>query len=423
MRQEMKETIERENQISLSEMSEDIVSEAAELLTEPWLTETIIANAANLGIAGERKLILTIYLVGTSRMLEKPLAAIVQGPSSSGKSHLIEKVGKLFPPETVIHATQMTPQALYYMLPGELSHRFVIAGERSLASDSGQVEATRALREMLSAGYLSKLTPVKTAEGVMETQRIEQRGPIAYVESTTSSNVFDEDANRCVMLQTDERPEQTLKILKSIADNHNSRTSSDDRDRIISVHHAIQRLLAPYEISIPFASQLTEMIPSDRVEMRRAFPQLLGMIQASCLLHQKQRSIDESGRLQATQEDYQIARTLLQEPMTRSFGRGYSEGAVRCYERLQVSFGFEEFTTLEASRKDKFSRRAVTGWLKELETAGMVNQVEVGRGRTPSKWQLVRQELEADELFAENSILPSVSAVFGANEDQAELAA
>ena len=56
---------------------------------------------------------------------------------------------------------------------GSLSHRFVVAGERSRLENDDTAEATRALREMLSAGKLSKLIPVKE-NGRMETKQVEQ---------------------------------------------------------------------------------------------------------------------------------------------------------------------------------------------------------------------------------------------------------
>src|SRR5262249_16728051 len=83
------------------------------------------------------------YLAGVSRLLERPLAVIVQGPSSSGKSYVIAKVAELFPPEAVVLAHQMTPQALFHMEPGSLEHRFVVAGERSRLENDDSAEATR----------------------------------------------------------------------------------------------------------------------------------------------------------------------------------------------------------------------------------------------------------------------------------------
>ena len=57
----------------------------------------------------------------------------------------------MFPPETVIHATAMTAQSLYYLESGALRHKFIVAGERSRREDDDTAEATRALREMIGS--------------------------------------------------------------------------------------------------------------------------------------------------------------------------------------------------------------------------------------------------------------------------------
>jgi len=84
-------------------------SPANRLAYDTNLVERIVEDCASLGIVGERNLVLAIYLIGTSRLLDRPLSGIVQGRSSSGKSFLVEGVSKLFPDDAVIHATRISP--------------------------------------------------------------------------------------------------------------------------------------------------------------------------------------------------------------------------------------------------------------------------------------------------------------------------
>jgi hypothetical protein len=390
----------------LADMPEDICAEAQASLADELLIQHVVDDVAALGVAGEKELAATVYLIGVSRLLDRPLAGIIQGPSSSGKSYLIEKAASLFPPETVIHATQMTPQALFHMPPGSLSHRFIVGGERSRVEDDERAEATRALREMLSAGKLTKLMPMKVEGGRIETVRIEQEGPVAYIESTTLARIFDEDANRCLLLHTDERPEQTRRIVRQLAASYTRGNGSGATERITLRHHALQRMLEPLPVAVPYAQQLGELIPSDRVEVRRAFPHLIGMVQAVTLLHQRQRVRNADGVLVATEGDYQIARHLLLNAMARLLGNGLSDPARRFHERLRA-WGAEQFTTTEAKRREKSSKSAVSGWLAELHDAGLVELIQPGRGRTPSTWRLADPAHPAD---AGN--LPTVEDVF-----------
>jgi hypothetical protein len=390
----------------LAEMPANIRAEAEAMLMDPLLIQRVVDDVAALNVAGEKDLTATVYLFGVSRLLDRPLAGILQGPSSSGKSHLIEKTASLFPPETTVYATQMTPQALFHMRPGALIHKFIVAGERSRIKDDERAEATRALREMLSAGKLTKLMPVKVEGGRIETLKIEQDGPIAYVESTTMSKVFDEDGNRCIMLHTDERSEQTRRVVRQLAAVYSNVYGPGATDQVILRHHALQRMLQPLPVVVPFAERLGELMPTDRVEVRRAFPHLISMIQAITLLHQKQRERTTQGALIARADDYQLAEYLLRKPMARLLGGGISDPVRRFFERLK-KWATGEFTTREVKQHEQASKSAFSGWLAELHDGGLVELVQARRGQTPATWRLIDRPHAADR-----GELPTVEQVF-----------
>jgi hypothetical protein len=75
----------------LAQMPGEAVREADEMLNDPALITRIGDDIADLGVAGERHLCLTLYLLGVSRQLTRPLSVRVHGPSSSGKSHLSKR--------------------------------------------------------------------------------------------------------------------------------------------------------------------------------------------------------------------------------------------------------------------------------------------------------------------------------------------
>lgn len=248
---------------------------------------------------------------------------------------------------------------------------------------------------MLSAGRLSKLMPMKVDGGRIETVLVEQDGPIAYVESTTLSKVFDEDENRSLMLQTDEREEQTRRIITRLAERHSTARSRDDTPVKLR-HHAIQRMLPSAEVVIPYAERLGEKFECRRVEARRAFPQLLTMIQAVTLLHFRQRDLADDGRLIATAADYHLARRLVIKPLARSVGGGVSESARRFYKKL-TTWASGDFTSREAVAHQDGGKSSVYGWLSELYECGTLEQVEPPRGRCPARWRLTGCAPEAGD--------------------------
>lgn len=378
----------------LEKMSDEVKDEAEKLLNDPDLMQRIVADVHALGVAGEDRLIQTVYIVGVSRLLPKPLAAIVQGPSSSGKSYVAEQTSKLMPPEGIIHASQMTPQSLFHMKPGRLRHRFILAGERSRKEDYDTAEATRALREMIGSGKLTKMMPMKVNGGTIETQVIEQGGPIGFLETTTLCRIMEEDRNRCILLSTDETPEQTQRISEAAAARAAGITGGNT-DGIIERYHAMQRMIAmePAKVIIPFAEKLSAAFGYEKLEVRRSLPHLLTAIEAVALLYQRQRERTENGTIIADLADYAIARNIFGHAIERSLGLVLSNGARRFLRRLRTRYSFENFKSTKAVADDTFGKTQVHGWLCELADQGLIVKVEdgawTGNGRTAAVWRIV----------------------------------
>lgn len=396
----------------LDSMPREVQEEGRAMLESPDLMETIAHDVMVAGVAGEDELTKTLYLGGTSRLLAKPVSVIVQGSTSSGKSYVIQRVASLFPQESTLDITQMTPNAFFYLPPGTLKHRWVVAGERSRREDKHTAEATRALREMLSSGQLKKMLAKKSGEGYV-TEVITQAGPIAYTESTTLTQFFAEDANRMLMLHTDEQVRQTQRVIDQLGRAYSSGNAQAERDRVIAKHHAAQRMLKQYDVVIPFANRLSRRFPSDRVEARRGFPQLMSMIQAVCLLHQFQRETDEHGRLVATEADYRIARELLLKPLDRLLRGRVSDQAAGFLERLKQRVEIDEvFTREQAARGESRTQRTIEMWLKELHEAGLVQQVMAASGPRAATWRLPHELDRAED----SKVLPTVEDIFGPEE-------
>ncbi len=383
----------------LKAMPEHVQAAARAMLESPDLLERIGEDFSAVGIAGERTLAGTVYLSGVSRLLERPLALLVQGPSSSGKSLVLGAVAKLFPPEAVFSATTLSTLSLYYAPPGTFRHRFVVCGERSRKTDEDQAEVTRALRELLSEGRLSRLVTVKKHDGAPASELVEQEGPIAYAESTTlaTSQVFTEDLNRMLLLATDETPEQTRRVLHRLAEKYDHGACGDPSG-VVEKHHAAQRMLRTMRVRIPYARALMDLLPSTRLEIRRGAGYVLAMIEASALLHQRQRQVTGDGDLLATLDDYRVARALLSQPLGRLLGRQVSEGALRFLGRLVEWFGVGgEYSIPEARGRETHSVSGVYGWNSDLAGSGLVELVEQKRGNAPARWKVAKSPDEASE--------------------------
>ncbi len=395
----------------LSVMPNELRRTVEDILRSPVLLRWILDGIELAGVAGEHALALILFLTGNSRLLKQPLAVIVQGPSSSGKSYVLERVAGLFPPNAVLIATDLTPNALYYLPAGELKHRFVVTGERSRRHNDQAAQATKALREIISSGKLSKVHTVSDPAGP-RTETVEQEGPIAYAESTTAPELFEEDANRCLVLQPDERPEQTRRILVASGLRLAGHDSAEQRERRQREFHALQQLLEPLPVIIPFAEKLARLYPCEPLEVRRAFGQVTSMIQAIALLHQYQRPRDDAGNILAQPEDYWLARMLLADVLARSLGHQAPDALKRFIARLRDFTG--EHTVKELAQAMSMSERTVREYLDTLLQMGAIEQTSPSRGPIPAKW-LITPDIILHE--SDTNPLPSVEAVCDVDEE------
>lgn len=375
---------------ALAKTDEKLIEVAKDFLKNPKLVDGILRHIEYLGVVGERPLSLALYLILTSRLLSRPLAGIVLGTSSSGKSKIIKTTAELFPDEAVFSTHRLTPTALQYLPAGTLVHRAVVAGERSRKLEDEAAEATRALREMISDGHLSVAVTGRDEEGNLKTHHITQPGPISYVESTTlgGGEIFDEDKTRFLLLCCDESEEQSRAVMARFADDASSPKQKDKDDSLIALHHTAQRLLRPKEVIIPYAPDLVSAIPCTRPESRRAFDHLLNLIRACALLHQYQRPTDDEGRILADVADYEIVREHLTEAIGRGLGVVLSAGAENLMEVIENNFGVgDRFTANDLKEKSGLGR-IVYDRLRELRQYHFVRIAEPGAGSVGAKYEI-----------------------------------
>lgn len=103
-------------------------SSCALLAHEPKILDAFACDLARSGLAGEARSARLLYLVLTSRFLGRPVSSAVKGPSSGGKSYLVERVSSFFPGDAFYELTAMSEHALAYGTE-PLSHRFLILYE------------------------------------------------------------------------------------------------------------------------------------------------------------------------------------------------------------------------------------------------------------------------------------------------------
>ncbi|MBN2130521.1 MAG: toprim domain-containing protein, partial [Sedimentisphaerales bacterium] len=300
------------------DMTADERSDAFAFLKASDLVKKINAAFDDYGLVGEHSKRLAAYLSCTSRLLDKPLAVIIQSSTAAGKTALMEAVLAMFPEEERVKYSAMTGQSLFYLGETDLKHKIL-----AIVEEEGAEKASYALKLLQSEGELTIASTGKNPQtGRMETQEYHVEGPVMIFLTTTAIEIDEELQNRCLMLTVDESREQTERIhaLQRKERTLEGLRIRKKRKRLLTLLRNAQRLLQPVDVVNPWADQLT--FTTERTRTRRDNLKYLGLIEAITLLHQYQRrrekDEDDSPFIRVTLDDIALANQLAPELLGRS---------------------------------------------------------------------------------------------------------
>jgi DNA primase len=368
--QAMRGALKPETEMALPVLSEADEAAGLTLLRDKNLVERIVNDVEAIGVVGEGTNALVGYLACVSRLLDRPLAILIQSTSAAGKSTLMDALLSLMPENERVHYSAMTGQSLFYIGEGNLKHKIL-----AIAEEEGVRQAAYALKLLQSQGELTIASTGKDpTTGKLVTSEYRVEGPVMLCLTTTAIDIDEELLNRCLVLTINETVEQTAAIQQR---QRASRTlaglqANVHSTQVIAAHRAAQSLLRPLAVVNPFAEQLT--FASDRVRLRRDHVKYLALIDAIALLHQQQRKIqtlDVNGvgveYIEVTHSDIQLANRLAHAVL----GRSLDELPPQTRRVLAALDAWvrEHATTHSMERAAvRFTRRAVRGALGLSDT-------------------------------------------------------
>lgn len=370
------------------------------LLAESGCALDLFAGSiADVGLVGEERNTKLLYLAVTSRLLERPVSLAVKGPSSGGKSFVVEQVLRFFPPSAYHTMTAMSERALAFT-EADLSHRFLVVFEAAGLTSDFQ---SYLVRSLLSEGRLIYEVVEKTRDG-LRPRRIEKAGPTGLLVTTTATKLHPENETRLLSLSITDTQEQTRAVMIAQAEGGQNVDLAPWVALQVWLEHTEHRVV------VPFARTLAEKIPPVSVRLRRDFSSVLGLVKAHAILNQACRDRDDQGRIVATLQDYAVVRELVGDLV----GEGVeatvpatTRETVEAVSRL-LKGGASEVTitaladTLKLDRSATSRRVAVAvcrGYLKNLED----------KKRRPARVVL------GDPLPEEADVLPSPSVLHAEN--------
>ena len=360
---------------------DDALAAGLALLGAPDILKRAGETIRRLGYAGSLIQPMLLFLVFVSRLLERPINVVVTGPSSAGKSFMVTTVCRLLPTSAVYALVGMSARMLAYT-NADLQHRHLIVNEAAALAQEG-IGAVL-LRALAWEGQIRYETIESTSEGI-QPRVIERPGPTGFITTTTGA-VEPELETRVLTINVSDSAELTETILLSAA---NRAMGQQGEEPDLKPWRAAQWWLeheGARNVIIPYADQLAAAYPKTLVRGRRDFQQVLNLIQASAILHQRQRERDAGGRIIATVDDYRHVHELTVELFGAIAAEGVTEAVRRVVEMVgQLSKSADAQITVSAVAKALGSDRSSVHRLVEraVERGWLVNNEE--RERRPAK--------------------------------------
>jgi len=387
------------------QMSAEDLAAAEELCRELAWEKDILTPFAqtvrHLGVAGEERAVKLLYLVLTSRYLSKPVPVVMKGVSSSGKSYLVQQVCRFFP-ESATHALSAMSEHALIRSKESFRHRFLVIYEaEGMASNFLEY----LIRSLISEGHIRYSTLVETGEG-WEEKTFEKEGPTGLILSTTRVSLHPENETRMFSVPTDDSPEQTTRIFEAMAAQEDRDSTGDDE--MLAPWIALQTVIGagPQDVCIPYLSFLSQAVDPSATRLRRDFTNLLSLIRANALLHQRSRQTDERGRIVASEDDYEqvydLVRDLLEEGVQASLPE-QDRAVVLAVKRLYEA-GRDEVTIARLAKEMKRDQSVVRRRVNKAVSSGLL----INRADSGKPYRII----PGDDLPEDRQILPLPSDLY-----------
>lgn len=348
------------------EMSEEEREQAMSYLRDPDLMENTRNDIAAAGIVGEENNAMTGYIVNLSRKREKPLHVMYLGSSGSGKTHLQEGLSQLVPEEDRIEATGLSDQSLYY-------EGLKLKGKILFIEDlDGAENVIYIIRELQSKGKISKRVAWRDNKGNTKTVEVTACGPVVISSCTTREKLYEDNANRCILLYTDQSREQDERVMNYIKAKSTGTINETQEEETRHRMRNVQRVLRPVRVYNPYAEHI--VLPPEVFKPRRSLPLLLGFIETVTFYHQYQRkvSVNAAGEqyIESTYEDVACSFELMKDVLF-SKSDELTKAAREFFERLKstVKQG-ESFYTKDIRRRFRINANTLKRYMRELQAYG-----------------------------------------------------
>ncbi len=271
----------------LSPARDRLFTECRDLALSPDVLGEVTSTLRECAVVGEQRLGQLLFLVLVTRLFDRPVSVLVEGPSSAGKSYVVSSVLRLLPKSTHVNLTCSSPLGLIYAQES-LSHRFVVLVEKTALENRTFADM---LKTLLSEGFIERwIVELQSDRPVGRVLR--KDGPTGLISTTTDVAIDPEWDTRVFCVPVTESSEHTADILRvqiedsgqpdlgprsvactpALARRGTARRVDPVRRRTGASHPSAERALAPRRGGGPFSHRRIGVAPSGHARRGRRGP-------------------------------------------------------------------------------------------------------------------------------------------------------
>jgi hypothetical protein len=344
----------------------------------------LLGDMAKAGLVGEKRNALATYVIGTSRLRERPLNEMVKGKSGAGKNHLVKTVCKFFPSSEVVPATSLSEHAIHYIGEDALSHKILYVDELG--------GLTHPARQLISEGrIIHRVTGFKDGKRVAEEHVT--RGPVTCITTTTENALLIDDESRNFSVWINESDAQTKAIAKAVV------TTGLEvlRPERLAMWHRYQRHLAKIAhapIAIPpwFEDIVEKVLPFSDLRIRRYWPAFIEACKVVCMILHPFWDKRAARGLTISFDDFAVANCIfdgiIAQSLTRA-GRDEDLATADIVERLSYRQGPEPISVSAGDLMGEPGIRSLDRayrLLRRAEQAGTITLAELPRKNNEKRY-------------------------------------
>jgi predicted transcriptional regulator len=347
-----------------------------------------------------------MYLVFTSRLREQPLHIISLGASGTGKTYLQEKVSELIPEQDKLEITILSENAFYYFDRKELKNKLVLIEDMD-----GAMDVLYPLRELQSKKRISKRVPIKDSKGNMKTVSLVVEGPICLAGTTTKERLYEDNANRSLLIYLDGSKEHKEMIMDYQRQLSAGKVRTKEENQMKEFFKDMQTVLKPIKVRNPYAEILK--LPEYIFKPLRTNAHYLATIETITFYHQYQREIKTDANtgeryIETTLEDIEWANILLKDVLLAKADelpravREFFENLKRWVKKEQK----ENFYAKEVRERLRMYPMKVNRYMHELESRGFIRKLG-GNKKTGFEYEIYRWD-DYEKLKAGTDVLNDI---------------